>query len=106
MAAQGRVCSMYRTKLYTNALAGDDLGESAIRQWVADHWNGYLRSKWLEHLQGIKYWSELDRDDFGLFQRLFQDKIGRASCREDMYMTGKENVDDIIWAQKEKRAIE
>src|SRR4051794_12760413 len=32
--------------------AGYDLGEDAIRRWVKCHWWGFLRARWLEHLQG------------------------------------------------------
>jgi hypothetical protein len=39
----------------------------------AQHWNGFLRERWLEHLQGRTFWIELDHDDFGLLQRTFQD---------------------------------
>ena len=27
--------------------AGQDLGEVAVRQWVSQHWSGYLRARWL-----------------------------------------------------------
>src|SRR6476469_7214780 len=53
--------------------AGCDLGEGAIRRWVKEHWCGYLRSRWLEHLQGKRFWVELDRGDFGLLQREFKE---------------------------------
>src|SRR5947208_16909220 len=53
--------------------AGYDLGEPVVRRWVQDHWTGYLRAKWVEHLQGKCFWTELDRGDFGLLQREFQD---------------------------------
>src|SRR5262249_25668949 len=53
--------------------AGRDLGEAAIRRWVQEHWWGYLRARWLEHLQGKRFWVELDRGDFGLLQREFHD---------------------------------
>src|SRR4051812_36825629 len=39
---------------------GHDLGEAAIRRWVRCHWRGYLRARWLEHLQGKRFWVELD----------------------------------------------
>ena len=48
-------------------------GEWAIRCWVRHHWNGFLREKWLEHLEGRTFWIELDHDDFGLLQRAFRD---------------------------------
>src|SRR6516165_4111811 len=65
-------CSVYidselealRFKWIESEKAGCDLGEEAIRKWVQKHWSGYLRSKWLEHLQGIRFWVELDSDDF------------------------------------------
>src|SRR5215510_6559441 len=31
--------------------AGRDLGEDALRNWVQTHWWGYLRARWVEHLQ-------------------------------------------------------
>src|SRR5690349_19601456 len=54
--------------------AGRDLGEWAIKRWVQDHWCGYLRAKWLEHLQGKCFWIELDRGDYGLLLRAFQEQ--------------------------------
>ena len=41
--------------------AGYDRGEVAIRRWVQQHWNGYLRARVLEHLEGKCFWVELDR---------------------------------------------
>ncbi len=40
-----------RHKWIESEKAGADLGENAIRQWVKCHWWGYLRARWLEHLQ-------------------------------------------------------
>jgi hypothetical protein len=51
--------------------AGRDLGEKAIHDWVARHWDRFLRQRWVEHLQGQVLWYELDHADFGLFQRYF-----------------------------------
>src|SRR5712671_3379360 len=52
-------CSIYedcqreadRFKWIESEKAGQDLGELAVRQWVKQHWCGYLRARWLEHLQ-------------------------------------------------------
>src|SRR4051812_1046106 len=63
-----------RFKWIESEKAGYDLGENAIRRWVEDHWTGYLRAKWLEHLQGRCFWIELDRGDFGLLEREFHDE--------------------------------
>src|SRR5262245_60181128 len=45
-----------RFKWIESEKAGRDLGEAAIRTWVRSHWNGFLRQRWLEHLQGKTYW--------------------------------------------------
>ena len=78
--------------------AGRDLGESAIRRWVQQHWCGYLRARWMEHLQGKRFWVELDRNDFGLLQREFRDEplLDRIL---DHLKAGQENLDIIVWAQ-------
>jgi len=78
--------------------AGCDLGESAIRRWVQNHWWGYLRARWLEHLQGARFWVELDRGDFGLLQRRFQDQALLLDRILDRLKAGQENLDIIRWA--------
>ena len=78
--------------------AGFDLGEVAIRRWVRDHWDGYLRARWLEHLHGTRFWVELDRGDFGLLQRRFQDKSLLLDRILDRLKSGQENLEIILWA--------
>ena len=80
--------------------AGCDLGEAAIRRWVQCHWWGYLRARWLEHLQGRRFWVELDRGDFGLLQRRFVDESLLLDRILDRLKEGKENLDIIVWAQE------
>ena len=77
--------------------AGCDLGETAIRRWVKHHWWGYLRARWLEHLQGKKFWVELDRGDFGLLQRRFQEQPLLLDRILDRLKAGQENLDIIQW---------
>ena len=79
--------------------AGCDLGEAAIRRWVQCHWWGYLRARWLEHLQGKRFWVELDRGDFGLLQRRFHDNTLLLDRILDRLKAGQENLDIICWAQ-------
>src|SRR5205814_2322013 len=88
-----------RFKWIESEKAGCDLGESAIRRWVKDHWWGYLRARWLEHLQGKRFWVELDRGDFGLLQREFHDNAVLLDRILDRLKAGKENLDIILWAQ-------
>jgi hypothetical protein len=86
-----------RFKWIESEKAGHDLGETAIRSWVREHWNGFLRARWLEHLQGRTFWIELDHNDFGLLQSEFRssellDKILR------MLKDGLENLNVLNWA--------
>jgi hypothetical protein len=79
--------------------AGCDQGEAAIRRWVQNHWWGYLRARWIEHLQGKRFWVELDRGDFGLLQREFQDSTLLLDRILDRLKAGQENLDILLWAQ-------
>jgi hypothetical protein len=87
-----------RYKWIESEKAGCDLGEDAIRRWVREHWCGYLRSRWLEHLQGKKFWVELDRGDFGLLQRQFCDDTLLLDRILDRLKSGQENLQVILWA--------
>ena len=87
-----------RYKWIESEKAGRDLGEAAIRRWVQQHWWGYLRARWVEHLQGTRFWVELDRGDFGLLRARFQDKPLLLDRILDRLKTGQENLDIILWA--------
>jgi hypothetical protein len=88
-----------RYKWIESERAGCDLGEVAIRRWVQQHWWGYLRARWLEHLQGTRFWVELDRGDFGLLQKRFHDNTLLLDRILDRLKAGQENLDIILWAQ-------
>ena len=87
-----------RYKWIESEKAGHDLGEDAIRLWVKRHWWGYLRARWLEHLQGKCFWVELDLGDFGLLQREFHDNTLLLDRILDRLKSGQENLDIILWA--------
>ena len=87
-----------RYKWIESEKAGCDLGEAAIRRWVQCHWWGYLRARWLEHLQGKRFWIELDKGDFGLLQRTFQDDSLLLDRILDRLKAGQENLHVILWA--------
>lgn len=86
-----------RHKWIESEKAGRDLGPHAIRCWVREHWNGFLRDRWLQHLEGRAFWIELDQDDFGLLQRSFKNShfIGPIV---QMLRQGLENLDILNWA--------
>jgi hypothetical protein len=87
-----------RFKWIESEKAGCDLGEKAIRRWVKEHWWGYLRARWLEHLEGKQFWEELDRGDFGLLQRRFHEDTLLLDRILDRLKAGQENLDIILWA--------
>ena len=87
-----------RYKWIVSEQAGHDLGETAIRRWVQDHWTGYLRARWVEHLQGKCFWVELDRGDFGLLLREFQDCPQLLNVILDRLKSGHENLTLLVWA--------
>src|SRR5204862_2400549 len=89
-----------RFKWIESERAGHDLGEAAIRRWVQCHWWGFLRARWLEHLQGKRFWVELDRVDFGLLHEKFQEYGVLLDRILDRLKEGKENLDIIVWAQE------
>ena len=91
-------CEMERYKWIESEKAGYDLGEPAIRRWIKEHWNGYLRARWLQHLQGTTYWVELDHDDFELLLTDFQDKLLLLDRIVDRLKCGQENLHIIQWA--------
>ena len=106
LSSMQELCSVYddgeqealRYKWIESEKAGHDLGETAIRRWVQNHWWGYLRARWLEHLQGKRFWVELDRGDFGLLQRTFHDNTLLLDRILDRLKAGQENLDILNWA--------
>jgi hypothetical protein len=87
-----------RFKWILSERAGRDVGDEAIRQWVKQHWWGYLRARWLEHLHGKCFWIELDQDDFGLIKRAFLNRKDLLDQILDRLKDGQENLNIICWA--------
>lgn len=90
-----------RFKWIESEKAGRDLGETAIRMWIGRHWNGFLRQRWLEHLQGKTFWIELDQGDFGLLRTSFQ-ASPLIDPILDQLKQGRENLDVILWALRHR----
>jgi len=86
--------------------AGCDLGEAALKRWVREHWWGFLRARWIEHLQGARYWIELDHNDFGLLVREFREERMLLNDIVTFLKNGKENLDIIFWAETCKLPID
>jgi hypothetical protein len=85
-----------RHKWIESQKAGRDLGEEAVRLWVREHWAGFLRTRWMEHLEGRVFWIELDRGNFGLLRKrswdsgVFDEILRRLQA-------GGENLDILCW---------
>lgn len=93
-------CEALEFKWIVSERSGYDHGHAAIHRWVRDHWNGFLRHRWMQHLQGTIFWIELDHDDFGLLKREFHnlDLINEVLWR---LKDGWENLDVLCWAHEE-----
>jgi hypothetical protein len=88
-----------RFKWIESEKVGYDLGDVALGLWVQKHWNGYLRARWIEHLEGKRFWVELGNRDYGLLQRAFHDQPVLLDRILDRLKIGQENLHIIIWAQ-------
>ncbi len=86
--------------------AGRDLGDAAVRQWVHRYWWRYLRARWMEHLEGLRFWVELDRGDFGLMQAEFGADTELMHEVFRRLKRGAENLDIINWANAEGLPME
>lgn len=86
-------------KWNTSEEAGYDRGDAAVREWVHLHWTGFLRARWVEHLQGQQFWSELHGCDFGLLKFKFHDRQPLLNVILDQLKAGKENLDVLDWAR-------
>jgi len=78
--------------------AGRDLGEAALWDWSRRYWWKWCRDRWIEHLFGEKYWSELDHDDFGMLKRNFHHNDTLIERIVAQIKAGGENLNIIQWA--------
>jgi hypothetical protein len=96
-------------RYYRSRDAGCDLGESIIREWVRQHWRGFVRARWIEHLQGVRFWVELDREEFGLLRNSSLAQQALLDAIIDQLICGAENLNILLWSRckppEEQRAI-
>lgn len=93
-------------KWYLSEQHGYDVGESAIRAWVHDHWPGFLRARWIEHMMGSRFWIELDRSEYGLLKKEFGEYRDTLDEIVEMLKSGGENLNIICWARRTKSPAE
>ena len=96
----------FRHKWIESERAGRDLGHNAINHWREHHWLGTLRACWAEHVEGKRYWKELDLDDFGLLNQVDWDQPMTERVMREL-KNGKENLDLLMWVHcnREREAI-
>jgi hypothetical protein len=95
-----------RHKWCVSQRAGRDLGQDAINEWIQCHWYGYLKARWLEHLEGQSYWIELKRDAFGVLKKEFPQQQRLLNQIVERMKRGCENLDIICWALSEKLPLD
>ncbi|MCD6406129.1 MAG: hypothetical protein J7M19_09905 [Planctomycetes bacterium] len=85
-------------KWITSEQAGRDLGKAAIVEWLARHWKGWCRQRWVEHIMGEVYWAEFGIDVFGSLKRDFHGDEALLNEILQRIRNCAENLDIIIWA--------
>ncbi|MSR57160.1 MAG: hypothetical protein EXS05_05765 [Planctomycetaceae bacterium] len=77
---------------------GRDLGVWALDDWYTHYWPIFCRLKCLEHLAGIRSWSEFSPEKFGLIGKLIRDEDQLLEMILDRAYSGRENLDLVNWA--------
>ena len=88
-----------RYKWIVSEKACRDLGEDAIRDWHDQHWHRFVRTCWAEHVEGKRFWQELDLDDFGVVRRQFDGRKPLLEAVLAQLKDNRENLDVIVWAR-------
>lgn len=83
-----------------------DLGDNARYQWAREHWSAYLRARWIEHIEGRKYWIEFGRGTFGLMKHPIPDSQELYQPIYNKLKAGHENLDIICWAKSNGAPLE
>ena len=86
--------------------AGRDLGEDAIRDWSRRYFRRWCRDRWIEHLNGDRFWRELDKADFGLLKRNFHPNTHMVEYIVQRIKSGGENLDILLWVQDNNQNFE
>jgi hypothetical protein len=95
-----------RHKWIESEKAGRDLGEDAIRDWSRRYFRRWCRDRWIEHLNGDRFWSELDKEDFGLLQREFHTNNNLTAAIVTRIKSGGENLDIIQWSIETSESLD
>ncbi|MSR51899.1 MAG: hypothetical protein EXS09_01245 [Gemmataceae bacterium] len=86
--------------------AGRDLGDEVVQKWVREHWAGFLRARWLDHMLGVRFWFELKRSEFGILLKTPSDRMCLLNEIVEQLRCKAENLDVIRWACAQKSTEE
>lgn len=78
-----------------------DCGRQCEEEWIDHYWNGWARSKLLEHLMGWRCWGAFGQESHGLLRRQSLAAMVDEPTIEligTMLADGAENLDIINWA--------
>jgi len=81
--------------------AGHDLGVDAKRDWVANYWRTFYRSRLVQHLRGEALFEEFGTECFGILLRRFGDVTGLLNVVLERIQEGAENLDLLRWGFQE-----
>jgi len=99
-------CEAEKHKWIESEKAGRDLGQIAIHDWSRRYFRRWCRDRWIEHLSGACFWSELDKADFGLLNRDFHPNTRLVGIIVQRIKAGGENLDIIMWAQDSGESLD
>ena len=94
-----------RHKWIESEKAGRDLGQEAIHDWSRRYFRRWCRDRWIEHLSGASFWSELDKADFGLINRDFHPNTRLVQTIVQRIKAGGENLDIIQWCMDNDESL-
>lgn len=95
-------CEAHSHKWIESEKAGRDLGDQAIADWYCKYWRLFCRECYIEHLQGERFWLELDAGDFGLLRGKFHENMELVNIIIDIFKNGGENLDVVNYAIGQK----
>ena len=95
----------HREKWIRSYHAQRDLGTGAILGWAQLHWNGFLRTKWGDHIRGHVRYHEFTPQSYGALQREYSNPL-LVDRIMDRLAEGKENLDVLVWAHAHGVAID
>ncbi len=93
-------------KWYLSQERGYDVGPAALDAWIDDHWSGFLRARWIEHMLGVRFWTELGREEFGMLKQEFGEFRTILDEIVEMLKSGGENLNILCWSNRCKNTAD